>query len=197
MAEFLFSPSPTAAREDPSYILQLEGISKGFPGQRQLVLREVEFRLPQGDILSIVGPSGCGKTTLLRTIAGFEQPDSGRILLGGQVVAGEGQWIPPERRGVGLVFQDFALFPHLNVLANVMFGLRPTTPFASAAGGGNRSPSTELRAELRGAAQQARERAYEVLRLVGLEDYTHRYPHELSGGQQQRVALARALAPQA
>lgn len=73
MAEFLFSPSPTAVREDPSYILQLEGISKGFPGQRQLVLREVEFRLPQGDILSIVGPSGCGKTTLLRTIAGFEQ----------------------------------------------------------------------------------------------------------------------------
>ncbi|MDT7946349.1 MAG: ABC transporter ATP-binding protein [Cyanobacteriota bacterium PSP.bin.10] len=195
MAESLFSPNPTAAREDPSYILQLEGISKGFPGQRQLVLREVEFCLPQGDILSIVGPSGCGKTTLLRTIAGFEQPDSGRILLGGQVVAGEGQWIPPERRGVGLVFQDFALFPHLNVLANVMFGLRPTTPFASAAGGGNRSSSTELRAELRGAAQQARERAYEVLRLVGLEDYTHRYPHELSGGQQQRVALARALAP--
>ncbi len=191
MAEFLVSSTSTAVRADSPYILQVEGISKRFPGQRQLVLQEVAFRLPQGDILGIVGPSGCGKTTLLRTIAGFEQPDSGRILLGGQVVAGEGHWIPPERRGVGLVFQDFALFPHLDVLANVMFGLRPTTLFASAAGGGNRSSS----AELRGAAQQARERAYEVLRLVGLEDYTHRYPHELSGGQQQRVALARALAP--
>jgi iron(III) transport system ATP-binding protein len=199
MAESLFSPSPTAAREDPSYILQLEGISKGFPGQRQLVLREVEFRLPQGDILSIVGPSGCGKTTLLRTIAGFEQPDSGRILLGGQVVAGEGQWIPPERRGVGLVFQDFALFPHLDVLANVMFGLRPTVVnglrFTGVTASALRSDPRSPLAELPNPSQQARERAYEVLRLVGLEDYTHRYPHELSGGQQQRVALARALAP--
>jgi iron(III) transport system ATP-binding protein len=190
MAEF-FSSTSTAARTDSPYILEVEHISKGFPGQRQLVLQEVAFRLPQGDILGIVGPSGCGKTTLLRTIAGFEQPDSGRILLGGRVVAGEGQWIPPERRGVGLVFQDFALFPHLDVLANVMFGLRPTALFASAAGGGSRSSS----AEVGGAAQQARERADEVLRLVGLEDYAHRYPHELSGGQQQRVALARALAP--
>ncbi|MFS8858179.1 ABC transporter ATP-binding protein [Synechococcus sp. H55.7] len=191
MTEFLVSSTSTAARADSPYILQVEGISKRFPGQRQLVLQEVAFRLPQGDILGIVGPSGCGKTTLLRTIAGFEQPDGGRILLGGRVVAGEGQWIPPEQRGVGLVFQDFALFPHLDVLANVMFGLRPATLFASAGGGGNRSSSPELR----GAAQQARERAYEVLRLVGLEDYAHRYPHELSGGQQQRVALARALAP--
>jgi len=190
MAEF-FSSTSTAARTDSPYILEVEHISKGFPGQRQLVLQELAFRLPQGDILGIVGPSGCGKTTLLRTIAGFEQPDSGRILLGGRVVAGEGQWIPPERRGVGLVFQDFALFPHLDVLANVMFGLRPTALFASAAGGGSRSSS----AEVGGAAQQARERADEVLRLVGLEDYAHRYPHELSGGQQQRVALARALAP--
>ncbi|MGY3254630.1 iron(III) transport system ATP-binding protein [Thermostichus sp. MS-CIW-19] len=191
MAEFLISSTSTAARTDSPYILEVEHISKGFPGQRQLVLQEVAFRLPQGDILGIVGPSGCGKTTLLRTIAGFEQPDSGRILLGGRVVAGEGQWIPPERRGVGLVFQDFALFPHLDVLANVMFGLRPTALFGSAAGGGSRSSS----AEVGGAAQQARERADEVLRLVGLEDYAHRYPHELSGGQQQRVALARALAP--
>jgi len=191
MAEFLISSTSTAARTDSPYILEVEHISKGFPGQRQLVLQELAFRLPQGDILGIVGPSGCGKTTLLRTIAGFEQPDSGRILLGGRVVAGEGQWIPPERRGVGLVFQDFALFPHLDVLANVMFGLRPTALFASAAGGGSRSSS----AEVGGAAQQARERADEVLRLVGLEDYAHRYPHELSGGQQQRVALARALAP--
>ena len=191
MAEFLVSSTSNADPADSPYILQVEGISKRFPGQRQLVLQEVEFRLPQGDILGIVGPSGCGKTTLLRTIAGFEQPDSGRILLGGQVVVGDGQWISPERRGVGLVFQDFALFPHLDVLANVMFGLRPTNVTAAVAQRSDRPPLTELR----GAAQQARERAYEVLRLVGLEDYVHRYPHELSGGQQQRVALARALAP--
>ncbi|MFT0796260.1 ABC transporter ATP-binding protein [Synechococcus sp. H70.1] len=191
MAEFLVSSTSNTDQADPPYILQLEGISKRFPSQRQWVLQEVEFRLRQGDILGIVGPSGCGKTTLLRIIAGFEQPDSGRVLLGGQVVAGDGQWIPPERRGVGLVFQDFALFPHLDVLANVMFGLRPTHGTGAGARRSHRPPLTELRST----AQQARERAYEVLRLVGLEDYAHRYPHELSGGQQQRVALARALAP--
>ncbi len=191
MAEFLVSSTSNTDQANPPYILQLEGISKRFPGQRQWVLQEVEFRLRQGDILGIVGPSGCGKTTLLRIIAGFEQPDSGRVLLGGQVVAGDGQWIPPERRGVGLVFQDFALFPHLDVLANVMFGLRPTNGTGAGAQRSHRPPLTELRST----AQQARERAYEVLRLVGLEDYAHRYPHELSGGQQQRVALARALAP--
>jgi iron(III) transport system ATP-binding protein len=179
MAEFLAFSMSNAGQADSSYILEVEGLSKGFPGQRQLVLQEVAFRLPQGDILGIVGPSGCGKTTLLRIIAGFEQPDSGRIRIGGQVVAGEGQWVPPERRGVGLVFQDFALFPHLNVLANVMFGLQ----------------SPAVASKRQAYHQQARERAYEVLRLVGLEDYVHRYPHELSGGQQQRVALARALAP--
>ncbi len=200
MAKFLFSPTSTAICEDSSYILQLEGISKGFPGQRQLVLQEVEFRLPQGDILGIVGPSGCGKTTLLRTIAGFEQPDAGRIVLGDRVVAGNGQRIPPEQRGVGLVFQDFALFPHLDVLANVMFGLRPTgvtglrptNLFASASRSDKRSSQL---AELQSPSQEARERAYEVLALVGLEAFARRYPHELSGGQQQRVALARALAP--
>ncbi|MEN9230663.1 MAG: ATP-binding cassette domain-containing protein, partial [Thermostichus sp. DG02_5_bins_236] len=126
MVEFLSTSRPSAACPDSPYILQLDDVSKGFPGQQQLVLREVTFHLPQGDLLGIVGPSGCGKTTLLRTIAGFERPDAGRIVLGNRVVAGDGQWIPPEQRGVGLVFQDFALFPHLDVLANVMFGLRPT-----------------------------------------------------------------------
>lgn len=111
MAESLFSPSPTAAREDPSYILQLEGISKGFPGQRQLVLREVEFRLPQGDILSIVGPSGCGKTTLLRTIAGFEQPDSGRILLGGRLWLGRGSGSHRSDGEWGWCFKILPCFP--------------------------------------------------------------------------------------
>ncbi len=207
MAKFLFSPTSTATCEDSSYILQLEGISKGFPGQRQLVLQEVEFRLPQGDILGIVGPSGCGKTTLLRTIAGFEQPDAGRIVLEDCVVAGDGQWIPPERRGVGLVFQDFALFPHLDVLANVMFGLRPTKVTGlrptnvtglrptGVTASASRSDKRSQLAELQSTSQEASERAYEVLRLVGLEAFARRYPHELSGGQQQRVALARALAP--
>jgi iron(III) transport system ATP-binding protein len=111
MAEFLAFSMSNAGQTDSSYILEVEGLSKGFPGQRQLVLQEVAFRLPQGDILGIVGPSGCGKTTLLRIIAGFEQPDSGRIRIGGQVVAGEGQWVPPERRGVGLVFQTLPCFP--------------------------------------------------------------------------------------
>jgi iron(III) transport system ATP-binding protein len=111
MAEFLAFSMSNAGQADSSYILEVEGLSKGFPGQRQLVLQEVAFRLPQGDILGIVGPSGCGKTTLLRIIAGFEQPDSGRIRIGGQVVAGEGQWVPPERRGVGWCFRTLPCFP--------------------------------------------------------------------------------------
>ncbi|MFQ3583657.1 MAG: ABC transporter ATP-binding protein [Cyanobacteriota bacterium] len=195
MAESLFTSTSAAAHQTSSCILQLDGVSKGFPGQQQLVLSEIQFRLPKGDLLGIVGPSGCGKTTLLRTIAGFEQPDAGRIIIGDRVVAGAGQWIPPEQRGVGLVFQDFALFPHLDVLANVMFGLRPTNVngLRPTNVNGLRKVNDSQWAE--GTAQGARERAYEVLRLVGLEEFARRYPHELSGGQQQRVALARALAP--
>ncbi len=194
MVEFLSTSRPTGACLDSPYILQLDSVSKWFPGQRQAVLREVTFRLPQGDLLGIVGPSGCGKTTLLRTIAGFEQPDAGRIVLGNRVVAGDGQWIPPEQRGVGLVFQDFALFPHLDVLANVMFGLRPTGVTGLRPTGVTGLKLSGKRGTSEG-YQEATDRAYEVLRLVGLEEFARRYPHELSGGQQQRVALARALAP--
>ncbi|MGQ9837203.1 MAG: ABC transporter ATP-binding protein [Cyanobacteriota bacterium] len=200
MAESLFAPtlSISTGAHHP-FILQLDGICKRFAGQQQPVLNEIQFQLPKGDLLGIVGPSGCGKTTLLRTIAGFEQPDAGRILLGDRVVAGAGQWVPPEQRGVGLVFQDFALFPHLNVLANVMFGLRPThvnglRSMGRVASGERGSQFFRKRGSSKG-SQASSDRAYEVLRLVGLEDYAHRYPHELSGGQQQRVALARALAP--
>jgi iron(III) transport system ATP-binding protein len=124
-----------------------------------------------GEILGVLGPSGCGKTTLLRLVAGFERLDTGRIEIGGQVADDTRRVVPPERRGVGMVFQDYALFPHLTVAANIAFGL---------------------------AARPRGERAERVawaLSLCGLEGLAERYPHELSGGQQQRTALARALAP--
>jgi iron(III) transport system ATP-binding protein len=122
----------------------------------------------RGEFLALLGPSGCGKTTLLRLIAGFEVPDAGEIRLDGVLVAGAAAWMPPERRRVGLVFQDYALFPHLTVAENVGFGV---------------------------ARRVRRARIAEALALVGLDGYEQRYPHELSGGQQQRVAVARALAP--
>jgi iron(III) transport system ATP-binding protein len=120
----------------------------------------------------MVGPSGCGKTSTLRLIAGFERPDSGTIALNGQVVAGPGAWIPPEKRGIGMVFQDYALFPHLTVAENVAFGLR-------------RQPRPKIQREVK-----------HLLELVGLSALGERYPHELSGGERQRIALARALAPE-
>jgi iron(III) transport system ATP-binding protein len=123
-----------------------------------------------GEIMALLGPSGCGKTTFLRLVAGFERPDAGRVSLAGDVVAGPGRFTPPEQRRIGMVFQDYALFPHLSVADNVGFGL----------GRRRRYP------------RPAVER---LLRLVGLEGLGDRLPHELSGGQQQRVALARALAP--
>jgi iron(III) transport system ATP-binding protein len=123
------------------------------------------------EVLCLRGPSGCGKTTLLRIAAGVERPTSGRVLLDGQEVAGPDRFVPPEKRGVGLMFQDFALFPHLTILQNVAFGLRSLT-------------RTEANAE-----------ALAALARVGLAHYANEYPHILSGGEQQRVALARAIAP--
>ncbi|MFZ5824955.1 MAG: ABC transporter ATP-binding protein [Bacillota bacterium] len=131
----------------------------------------IDLHLEHGEILTLLGPSGCGKTTTLRLIAGFERPDSGEIAIAGQVAASESDWIPPEERGVGMVFQDYALFPHLTVAENVGFGL-------------GKLPQA-----------QRQQRVTQMLRLVGLESLGDRYPHNLSGGQQQRVALARALAP--
>ena len=121
--------------------------------------------------MGLLGPSGCGKTTLLRLIAGFERPERGSVLIDGRLVAGEGRWLEPERRGVGMVFQDYALFPHLTIAENIGFGLRSM-----------------------GAAER-RARVEELIALVGLGESPDVYPHEISGGQQQRVALARALAP--
>lgn len=155
-------------------VLELEHISLGYPvaGGLQMVVQDLSLCLERGQIGCLLGASGCGKTTVLRAVAGFEPTRAGRIVLAGEVIAeGELQW-PPEQRRVGMVFQDYALFPHLDVAANVGFGLR-------------RMPR---------AARDAQVRA--MLERVGLWAYAARYPHELSGGQQQRVALARALAPE-
>lgn len=130
----------------------------------------VTLNVKPGEFLTILGPSGCGKTTTLRLIAGFEKPTSGKIQIGEHVVADDSHFVPPERRKVGMVFQDYALFPHINVAENVGFGIR-------------------------GRGKEKDSRIKRVLSLVGLSEYSHRMPHELSGGQQQRVALARALAP--
>jgi iron(III) transport system ATP-binding protein len=143
------------------------GVSKRF-GSTQAV-DAAQLCVEKGEFVALLGPSGCGKTTLLRLIAGFESPDEGTIELVGRRVAGEGTWVAPERRRVGMVFQDYALFPHLTVADNVGFGV---------------------------ARRLRRERLAATLELVGLGGYGRRYPHELSGGQQQRVALARALAPE-
>lgn len=152
--------------------LEIQHLSKQYGPNEFPAVYDVSFSLEKGEILALVGPSGCGKTTTLRLIAGFEQPDSGRVVLGGQLVAGDHAFIPPERRGVGMVFQDHALFPHLTVYDNVAFGLS----------GRNKEAVAEETAGM--------------LKLLGLERLASRYPHELSGGERQRVALARALAPQ-
>jgi len=132
------------------------------------VIRGVSLTVYSGQILALLGPSGCGKTTTLRLIAGFEQLDSGRIEIGGRAVADERFHLPPEKRRVGMVFQDYAIFPHLNVTQNVAFGL--------------------------GRGAEARTRSEALLEMVGMPGLGQQMPHELSGGQQQRVALARALA---
>ena len=149
-----------------SPLLQIEHLSRRY-GSGAAAVDGVSFQLGQGELLALLGPSGCGKTTTLRLIAGFERADQGWVHLSGQDIT---HW-QPEQRGFGLVFQDYALFPHLSVASNVGFGL-------------HRLP--------RG---QARARVEEMLELVGLAHLGKRYPHELSGGQQQRVALARTLAP--
>ncbi len=157
-----------------SPILSLEGISKKYPRQGIPAVNQVSLSLPQGHLLSLLGPSGCGKTTLLRLIAGFEQPFQGQITIAGKVVANPSFYLPPEKRDVGMVFQDYALFPHLSVAKNIAFGLRQNQNLS---------------------AVQLKKQVQSALELVGLEGLDNRYPHELSGGQQQRVALARALAP--
>ena len=149
--------------------VSLSGVSKNF-GSNPAV-RDFTLDIAPGEIVCLLGPSGCGKTTLLRLIAGIERLDSGRIAIDGLDVSAPGVFMPPEKRGVGLMFQDFALFPHLRVVDNVAFGLK------------------------RLGRKVAREEAHAALTRMGLAGYADYYPHMLSGGQQQRVALARALVP--
>ena len=152
------------------FLLELDNVSCGY-GQ-QIIVHDFTLRLRKGSISCLLGPSGCGKTTVLRAIAGFQPLQQGEIRIREQVVATVAGGIAPERRRLGMVFQDYALFPHLSVLANVSFGLR----------------------KRRSKAQK--QQALAMLELVGLADRANDYPHQLSGGQQQRVALARALAPE-
>ena len=149
--------------------LKLDGLAKRF-GDVDAVAG-VSLDLSTGEHLALIGPSGCGKSTILLMVAGLLAPDGGEILLGHRRVAGGGAWVEPDKRRVGMVFQDYALFPHLTVSSNIAFGL-------------DRLGKTERR-----------QRVEEVLSLVGLEALAGRFPHELSSGQQQRVALARSLAP--
>ena len=153
--------------------LNIEEISLSFAsnGAEVSVLKHYSLTLEAGETVCILGPSGCGKSTLLRAIAGFETIDAGTIYLNSTVLSSATKTVAPEHRRVGFMFQDYALFPHLNVAENIGFGL------------------TTL-------SRQAREQqVHAMLGLVNLEPYANRFPHELSGGQQQRAALARALAP--
>ena len=152
-------------------LLDIHCLSKRYADGALPVVNGLTFGVADGEVLALLGPSGCGKTTALRMLAGFETLDAGRVSLAGRLLAGDGTHVPPERREIGFVFQDHALFPHLSVADNVAFGLRGS----------------------RRAAREAR--VAEVLALVGMTGFEARLPHALSGGQQQRVALARALAP--
>ncbi|WP_417805465.1 ABC transporter ATP-binding protein [Thalassospira lucentensis] len=149
--------------------LRMSNVSHEFGSNR--VLHDVSFDVAPGEIVCLLGPSGCGKTTALRLAAGLEKLQSGHISINGQVVAHAGDYVEPEKRGVGMVFQDYALFPHLTVAKNIAFGLKH---FSEA---------------------ERQEAVTNALAQVGMSGYSDAYPHELSGGQQQRIALARALAP--
>ena len=153
----------------PTPLLTINSVRKRFGVNQPPVVKEVSFSVHPGEIFALLGPSGCGKTTTLRLIAGFERADAGTIAMEKQILASNKIHLPPEARGIGFVFQDYALFPHKNVLENVAFGLRKATKRAK------------------------RERALDVLRMVGLTQLQTRMPHHLSGGEQQRVALARAI----
>ncbi len=150
-------------------MLTINSLSKSFDKGKSYAINDVTFNLKQGQVCAIVGESGSGKTTLVRLIAGLERPDHGSIKMNGKVIASLDKFVQAEKRKIGLVFQEYALFPHLTILDNVLYGISKV--------------------------KDKKRIAQEMLDLVGLSDMGKRYPHQLSGGQQQRVALARALAP--
>jgi len=162
------SATTARARSEAAEVV-LSGLGKRYDAI--VALQEVSLELPRSRFLVLLGPSGSGKSTLIRCLAGIERPTEGEIRIGGEVVSGAGRHVPPERRDLAMVFQDFALWPHLTVGENVAFPLR----------------------RRRVARREAERRSSEMLARVGLHSYRERYPHELSGGEQQRVALARAL----
>jgi iron(III) transport system ATP-binding protein len=149
--------------------LTLEKVERRYA--ESWALRGVSLEIAPGEVVCLLGPSGCGKTTLLRVASGIERPSAGRVLINDLEMAGPSRFVPPEKRNVGLMFQDFALFPHLSILDNVAFGLKALP------------------------RDDARREALAALARVGLERYADQYPHTLSGGEQQRVALARAIVP--
>ena len=177
MAQETASPTHGAANPaGPGHAVRVEGLYKRFNGTA--AVNGASFSVPTGSIMALVGPSGCGKTTTLRLIAGFEQPDGGTVEIDGRTVAGSGRPLPPERRRVGMVFQDYALFPHMSVRDNIAFGL-----------GGARGWLQRRHWRL----QRGDARVADVLGMVGLSRAGERMPHELSGGEQQMCAIGRAL----
>ncbi|MFB6178685.1 MAG: ABC transporter ATP-binding protein [Halorientalis sp.] len=161
---------PDTASEPPGTVLELDGVTRTFG--EEVAVDSLSLSVRDGELLTLLGPSGCGKTTTLRLLAGLIEPDGGQIRVDGELVAGDGQFVQPDQRDVGLVFQDYALFPHLSVAENVAYGIDDWPD------------------------EKADARVEHLLELVGLGAYQDANPDDLSGGQQQRVALARSLAPE-
>ncbi|MFD3157075.1 ABC transporter ATP-binding protein [Haloimpatiens sp. FM7330] len=151
--------------------IEIKNLNFKYKNSKEYILKNFNLNIQKGDIVCILGESGCGKSTILRLIAGLETPLGGIIKIGDKFVFDDKNFVYPEKRGIGMVFQDYALFPHLTVEGNIKFGLKNVSRY------------------------EKKKRINELLTLVNLEGYEKRYPYELSGGQQQRVALARAIAP--
>ena len=147
--------------------LEIRNLSKKYNNAADYTLKNLSLSVEKGEFLTLLGKSGCGKTTLLRLLCGFESHSEGEIILNGQVISSDSSWMPPERRNIGMVFQDYALFPNMTAFGNVAFAVRKK--------------------------KKCIEKTDKMLRLMGIYDVKNKYPHQLSGGQQQRVAIARAL----